>query len=106
MKKAYKIVVFVPETHTDQVRLALGEAGAGKIGNYTFCTFTSKGFGQFKPEEGAHPAIGEVGTLETVAEERIEVTCDMDILETVVSAIKEAHPYEEVPIDIYTIELT
>lgn len=50
-----KIVVFVPETHTDVVREAMGKAGAGKIGNYSHCTFSSKGVGRFKPEEGADP---------------------------------------------------
>jgi len=46
-----KIVVFVPETHTDTVREAMGKTGAGKIGNYTYCSFSSKGIGRFKPEE-------------------------------------------------------
>ena len=68
MNKIFKIVVFVPESHTDIVREAMGKAGAGKIGNYTFCSFSSKGIGRFKPEEGAHPAIGEIGKLEAVEE--------------------------------------
>ena len=99
-----KIVVFVPETHTDAVREAMGKSGAGKIGNYTYCSFSSKGTGRFKPEDGAHPAIGEVGKLESVQEERIEVVCDRKFLEDVVSAIKKVHPYEEVALDIYPLE--
>src|SRR3989339_1961408 len=99
-----KIVVFVPESHANVVREAMGKAGAGTIGNYTFCSFSSKGSGRFKPEDGAHPAIGEVGKLELVQEERIEVVCDRSFLEAVVEAIKKAHPYEEVVFDIYSLE--
>lgn len=99
-----KIVVFVPESHADAVREAIGKAGAGKIGNYTFCSFSSKGLGRFKPEEGARPAIGEVGKWESVQEERIEVVCERSLMENVVAAIKGAHPYEEVALDIYPLE--
>ncbi len=99
-----KIVVFVPESHADIVREAMGKAGAGKIGNYTYCSFSSKGTGRFKPEEGAHPNIGEVGKLELVAEERIEVVCERNKVVDVIKAIKNVHPYEEVALDIYPLE--
>jgi hypothetical protein len=99
-----KIVVFVPESHADAVREAMGNAGAGRIGNYTFCSFSSKGTGRFRPEEGANPAIGKVGALEAVEEERIEVVCGRDILTQVFEAIKSVHPYEEVALDIYPLE--
>src|SRR6188768_506653 len=65
-KKLYKIVVYVPETHADKLRKAMGNAGAGKIGKYSHCTFTIKGTGRFKPLEGANPTIGEIGNLEEV----------------------------------------
>lgn len=87
-----KLVVFVPETHTDVVRDAMGKAGAGKIGNYTHCTFSTKGFGRFKPEEGANPHIGQVGKLEEVLEERIETVVEREKLQDVIKAIKEVHP--------------
>lgn len=99
-----KIVVFVPESHADAVREVIGKAGAGKIGNYTFCSFSSKGIGRFKPEEGANPVIGGVGKLESVQEERIEVVCDRNFLEDIIAAIKKVHPYEEVALDIYPLE--
>jgi hypothetical protein len=99
-----KIVIFVPETYTDIVREAMGNAGAGKIGNYTHCTFSSKGIGRFKPEVGANPHIGEVGTHEEVIEERIETVCSRDILQDVVRAIREVHPYDEIAMDIYPLE--
>src|SRR3989338_4575777 len=96
-----KIVVFVPESHTDIVREAMGKAGAGKIGNYTFCSFSSRGIGRFRPEAGASPHIGKVGKFEEVSEEKIEVVCSRENLDTVIKAIKKVHPYDEVALDIY-----
>lgn len=86
--------------------MAMGEAGAGKIGNYTHCTFTLKGTGRFKPEEGSDPTIGEIGKLEEVTEERIETVCEGDKLDAVLAAIRKTHPYEEPATDVYPIELT
>jgi len=99
-----KLVVFSPISHADIVRQALGEAGAGKIGNYNFCSFSSRGFGRFKGNESSNPAIGEAGKYEIVEEERIEVVLPRYILNEVVVAMKKAHPYEEVAFDIYPLE--
>ena len=86
------------------VREAMGKAGAGKIGNYTYCSFTSKGVGRFKPEQGANPAIGSVGKFEEVEEERIEMVCEEALIKQVIETIKKVHPYEEVAFDIYPLE--
>ncbi|MEI6479994.1 MAG: hypothetical protein WCO12_00520 [bacterium] len=102
--KNVKVVVFVPETHTDIVREAMGKAGAGKIGNYSYCTFSTKGIGRFRPDIGANPHIGEVGKFEEVVEERIETVCPRKKLEEVIKAIKEVHPYDEVALDVYNLE--
>ncbi|MBN2585631.1 YqfO family protein [Patescibacteria group bacterium] len=104
MSNNVKIVVFVPESHADAVREAMGEAGAGKIGNYTNCSFSSKGVGRFLPQAGANPAIGEVGKLEAVEEERIEMVCEREKLKEAISAIKRVHPYEEIAYDVYPLE--
>lgn len=104
--KNVKIVVFVPETHTDVVREAMGKAGAGVIGNYSFCTFSTKGIGRFQPGQGANPHIGNVGKLEEVIEERIETVCSKEKLQEVIKAIKSVHPYEEVALDVYPLENT
>jgi hypothetical protein len=104
MTNNVKIIVTVPESYADVVRKAMGKAGAGHIGNYSFCSFSSKGVGRFKPEKGAHPAIGEIGKLESVEEERIEIICNRDVLKDVIAAIKKVHPYEEVALDIYPLE--
>src|SRR6185312_11351684 len=68
-----KAGAFVPKSPVDQVREALAKAGAGKMGNYDSCSFSSKGVGRFRGNENSHPAIGEPGKLEMVEEERIEV---------------------------------
>jgi hypothetical protein len=103
--KKYKIVVYVPESHADKLREAIGNAGAGEIGKYTRCTFTIKGTGRFKPGEGANPTIGEIGKLEEVAEDRIETVCNEEKLKDVLKAIKNVHPYEEPATDVYPIEV-
>ena len=98
-----KIVVFVPKSHTDIVRQAMGDAGAGKIGNYSHCSYSVDGIGRYKPLEGAHPAIGEVGRFEEVQEERVECVCDKEKAKEVIQAIRKVHPYEEKPFDIYPL---
>jgi hypothetical protein len=99
----YKLVVFVPEADGEAVRLAMGQAGAGRIGNYDQCSFTSKGTGRFRPLDGARPAVGAVGQLEDVAEERIETVCSEPRLKDVLAAIRRVHPYEEPAIDVYPL---
>ena len=99
-----KLVVFVPISHADIVRQTLGEVGAGKIGNYDFCSFSSRGFGRFKGNESSNPAIGEAGKCEIVEEDRVEVVLPRLILKEAVAAIKKVHPYEEVAFDIYPLE--
>ena|SRR5665213_2708164 len=101
MPKLFKIAVNVPEAEADDLRKAIGDSGGGRVGNYTHCSFSFKGTGRFLPMDGANPTIGQVGKLEQVPEEHIEVTCEEDKLNSVVSAIKSAHPYEEPAIEIY-----
>jgi hypothetical protein len=98
-----KLVVYVPETHYDSVRRAMGEAGAGVIGNYSYNTFSIWGEGTFKPLEGSNPTVGEVDKLEFTNEVRIETTCDKGQVHLVIDAIKKVHPYEEVAYDIYEL---
>lgn len=100
-----KLVVFVPLTHSNQVRQVLGDAGAGKVGDYSHCSFSVKGIGRFLPLLGAHPTIGKVGKLEEVVEERIEIVCYKKDLQNIIKAIKKVHPYEEVALDVYPLVL-
>jgi hypothetical protein len=103
MEETVKLVIFVPLTHTDIVRKAMGEAGAGILGNYKHCTFSTKGVGRYIPMDGAHPFIGTVGKEEAVDEERIETVCYKKDLEKIIIAIKKVHPYEEIAMDIYPL---
>jgi hypothetical protein len=100
MASQYKVVVYVPITHGGAIRDAAGKAGAGQQGNYSFCSFSVTGVGRFKPQSGAQPAIGSIGKLEEVPEERIEFACDAALLHKVMAAIVAVHPYEEPAIDV------
>lgn len=99
----YKIVVFVPDESLDAVRDAMAEAGAGVIGNYTYCSFASPGIGTFFGGEGADPAVGAAGRLERVRELRLEMIVPAEKAEAVVAAMKAAHPYEEPAYDVYQL---
>lgn len=101
--KQVKIVVFVPLTHADLVRQAMGDAGAGEIGHYTHCSFSSVGIGRYIPGSGAKPFIGKVGKMEEVEEVRLEMICPKDKTKEVITAMKKVHPYEEVAFDIYPL---
>lgn len=102
--KKYKIVVFTPIEYTLKVLVAMGEVGAGVIGDYTQCSFVSKGTGRFLPGENAKPFIGKSGKLEQVQEDRVEMLCYEDKISQVLGAMKSAHPYEEVAYDVYLLE--
>lgn len=106
MTNFYKLVVYVPIENADTVREAIGSTGAGTIGNYSHCSFSSRGVGRFKPLDGANPHIGGVGKYESVEEERIEVTVSEGLLQTTIDAMIEAHPYEEVAYDVYLLHNT
>jgi hypothetical protein len=101
--KSVKLVVYVPITHADAVRAAMGDAGAGVIGNYSHCSFSVRGQGRFLPIKGANPHIGAVGQVEIVDEDRIEMTVRIDVLPAVITAMKTAHPYEEIAYDVYPL---
>ena len=106
-EKLVKLVTFVPARHADQVRAALADAEAGRIGNYEACSFSTPGTGTFRPLEGTAPAIGEAGgPHESVDEIRIEVEVARWNLSGVLKALEAAHPYEEVAYDIYPVEQT
>jgi hypothetical protein len=103
MKEFVKIVVTVPVEESDNLRTAIGDAGGGYVGDYRFCSHSVSGTGRFLPVDGANPSIGEVGKLEQVREERIEITCKRRDAAKVVKAIRQTHSYEEPAIDIYPL---
>jgi len=91
-----KLTVFVPLNYTEKLLKALGEAGAGQIGNYKDCSYRVEGIGAFTPNEDAKPHIGEANIKEEVKESRIEVMLPSYLEKQIIAAMKEAHPYEEV----------
>ncbi len=99
----YKIVTFVPEEAVESVRNAMAEAGAGRIGQYTHCSFRSTGTGSFVPLPLADPYVGDIGKLAEVEEYRLEMICAQSWLDGVIEAMIEKHPYDEVAYDIYQL---
>lgn len=97
-----KLAVFVPEENVDAVAQAL--AGAGVIGDYTECTFRTRGTGTFRGGEDANPYLGEKGRLEKVEEVRLETVVPAHAVRRAVEAATTAHPYEEVALDVYPVE--
>lgn len=102
--KLKKLVVFVPESHGEIVREALGNAGAGFIGNYSHCSFSGGGTGRFMPGVDTNPFIGKPGQIEAINEVRIETIVPEPLIKKAVTAMIKAHPYEEVAYDIYPLE--
>ena len=98
--KKVKIITTIPVEKVTAVRDAICKAGAGIIGNYTFCTMSTKCTGTFIPNESANPYIGKNGKMEYVEEEKLEAVCEIEKVKAVVSALREAHPYEEPEVDI------
>lgn len=98
-----KWVVYVPVANTDSVRTALFDAGAGQIGDYSQCSWAVTGIGQFRPDRGADPAIGVVGSVEQLAEDRIEVVAPAALRGQVLAALRVAHPYEEPAFGVFTM---
>jgi len=90
----YKLEFYVPPMQLDAVKTAIFEAGAGRIGNYDCCCWETSGTGQFRPLDGSNPFIGQTGSIEQVAEVKVEMVCAEEYIEAVVAALKEAHPYE------------
>jgi len=98
---SYKLVVFVPLDGASAMVDALAAAGAGQLGLYDRCAWTSTGVGTFRPGATAAPAIGEPGRVEEVDEARVEMVFGPALLNDVVAALRAAHPYEEPAFDIY-----
>src|SRR5271154_5315063 len=91
----YKIVFFVPDTHLEQVKTAMFNQGAGKANNYKHCAWQILGEGQFFALDQAQPYIGNKNELTRVPEYYVEMFCTSEVIQPVIAALKQAHPYEE-----------
>ena len=85
---------YVPVKDAEKVKNAMFKAGAGKIGNYDYCSFDIKGIGQFRPLPGSHPSVGAEGKIEQVEELKVEMVLEDQVLDQVIKALKANHPYE------------
>ncbi|MDY0291736.1 MAG: Nif3-like dinuclear metal center hexameric protein [Desulfuromonadaceae bacterium] len=99
----FKLVVYVPTSHTAEVMEALFRGGAGHIGEYDKCAFSTEGRGQFRPQQGSNPFIGSTGEVEQVEETRIETIVPQRQVNKVLKQMRKAHPYEEVAYDLFEL---
>ncbi len=100
----FKLGFYVPVTHAEAVKKAVFDTGAGRIGDYSDCSWQTLGVGQFRPLSDSNPYIGKIGDVETVAEYRIELVCRDELIKSAVKALIDAHPYEEPAYDIVKLE--
>jgi dinuclear metal center YbgI/SA1388 family protein len=96
-----KFVTFVPEADADDVAQALCDAGAGRLGDYDNCTFSTTGYGTFRPLVGATPAVGAVGELSRVPEVRLELVAPRRLRDQLIAVLRSQHPYEEPAFDVF-----
>jgi len=101
-----KFVIFVPPEYTDRVREAAGSAGAGIIGEYSLCSFTSRGVGTYVPSQGASPFEGKSGKLSRVEEDKLEMLVPEPYISDVIRAVRGVHPYEEPAYDVIRLSGT
>ncbi len=98
-----KLVTFCPAEIADRLRSALATVGAGRIGRYELCSFEISGTGTFLGGADTSPKVGRRGTLQRVDEVRLEMVCPEASLALAVTTLREFHPYEEPPIEIYRL---
>lgn len=98
-----KLVTFAPEESVEALIEALGEAGAGRIGDYEHCAFTVDGVGRFVAGDSTHPVVGTAGSANAEREVRLEMVAPQRVTDAVVTALLGAHPYEEPAFDVYPV---
>jgi hypothetical protein len=100
----YKLAFFVPPSHVEQVKNAVFAAGAGRIGDYDQCSWQVLGQGQFRPLDGSQPFIGQAGEVERVEEWKVELVVADELIQQVVAALKQSHPYETPAYEVWRLE--
>ncbi len=103
-KTCKKLYTYVPLSHLDAVRNSLFAAGAGKIGHYDECGFVTEGLGSFRAGAGANPFVGEVGERHYEKEAKLEVIFNSWEERSIIKALKNAHPYEEIAYEIVALD--
>lgn len=105
-KKYYKLKIYIPESHFDDLRKALMRVDAGHIGNYDCCLSYSRVIGTWRPLTGTDPFIGKENEISEEEELKVEVTVTGERLEETIAAIKAVHPYEEPVINVIELYRT
>lgn len=100
----YQLCVYVPESHVEELKTALFEAGAGRIGDYDSCAWESKGTGQFRPLQGSNAFVGDIGEVERICEYKVEMVCDEKHIEGVLKTLINIHPYETPAYRVYEVK--
>ncbi len=101
-----KLVTYIPHDYFEQVREAIFIAGAGHIGNYDMCGYSTEGKGTFRGAENTQPFVGQRGILHTEPEIRFETIFPAHLGKQIVAALLDNHPYEEPAYDIYALQNT
>lgn len=104
LPRLYQLFFYVPESHLEEVKSALFQAGAGKIGDYQKCAWQIAGQGQFEPMAGSQPFIGQASQLERVLEYRVEMVCEKGTMPAAITALRSAHPYEEPAFGVFELK--
>lgn len=99
----YKLIFYIPIKDAERVKESIFSTGAGRLGNYSHCSWQTQGMGQFRALVGANPSIGEIGKLVTVAEFRIEILCTEHNIQAAIAALISSHPYEEPAYEVLNI---
>ena len=99
----HKLCFFVPESHLEAVKEAVFKAGAGRFGDYDHHCWQTPGQGQFRGLKNSSPFLGKPGEIEYVSEFKVEVICEDEYVEAAVSALRQAHPYEEPAFEAWSI---
>ena len=104
--KCFKLEIFIPESHFEDLRKALMSVDAGHIGNYDCCLSYSRVIGTWRPLAGTDPFIGKENEISEEEELKVEVTVTMEKLDETIAAIKAVHPYEESVINVIELYRT
>jgi len=104
LNRLFRLSIYVPKENLEQVKEAVFQAGAGKIGNYDECGFSTMGEGSFRPIEGANPHTGKIGVRHEDPEIKFEVTVTDALKDGVIRSMLAAHPYEEVAYELVKME--
>ena len=100
----HKLVTYTIPENVEKLRNALFEAGAGAIGNYENCSFSSKGTGTYMGNEASNPEIGERFEFVETQEIKIEVTFEKHLQTKILKTLFTNHVYEEVAYEVYQLE--